>query len=75
MVKDSKAEELEAKGLYRRAARRWQDVMMTRARSDEQEWVRRRCDSCLAKLKSQAVKADDYGDLHKAATGTQHHRR
>jgi hypothetical protein len=28
MVNDSKAEELEAKGLYRRAATRWQEVMM-----------------------------------------------
>ncbi len=27
MIKDSKAEELEAKGLYRRAAARWADVM------------------------------------------------
>ncbi|HEE9995178.1 TPA: PerC family transcriptional regulator, partial [Citrobacter freundii] len=28
MVNDRKAEELEAKGLYRRAATRWQEVMM-----------------------------------------------
>lgn len=28
MIKDRKAEELESKGLYRRAAARWAEVMM-----------------------------------------------
>ena len=37
MVKDSKAEELEAKGLYRRAAARWMDVMNRCAEDGDRE--------------------------------------
>lgn len=39
MVNDSKAEALEAKGLYRRAATRWQEVMMLCAEDDDREPV------------------------------------
>ena len=39
MIKDSKAEELEAKGLYRRAAARWADVMWLVSTDKEREQV------------------------------------
>ncbi|MHC0026005.1 PerC family transcriptional regulator [Enterobacter vonholyi] len=72
MVNDSKAEALEAKGLYRRAATRWQEVMMLCAEDDDREWIKRHSETCLEKVKRPPVKVDDYGDLHKAATDTQH---
>lgn len=72
MVNDSKAEALEAKGLYRRAATRWQEVMMLCAEDDDREWVKQRRDMCLTNVKRPPVKTDDYGDLHKAVTETQH---
>ncbi|HII3073359.1 MULTISPECIES: PerC family transcriptional regulator [Enterobacteriaceae] len=71
-VRDSKAEELEAKGLYRRAAARWMDVMQMCADDDDREWIKRHRETCLEKVKRPTVKVDDYGDLHKAATDTQH---
>lgn len=71
MVKDSKAEALEAKGLYRRAASRWMDVMVMCTEDDDREWIKQRHDWCLEAVKRPPVKLDDYGDLHKAATETQ----
>ena len=72
MVNDSKAEALEAKGLYRRAATRWQEVMMLCAEDDDREWVKQRRETCLENVKRPPVKAEDFGDLHKAVTETQH---
>ncbi|WP_240510065.1 PerC family transcriptional regulator, partial [Salmonella enterica] len=68
----SKAEALEAQGLYRRAATRWQEVMMLCAEDDDREWVKQRRDTCLTNVKRTPVKTADYGDLHKAVTETQH---
>ena len=72
MIKDSKAEELEAKGLYRRAATRWQEVMLLCTEDDDREWVKQRHDMCLDNVKRPPVKAENFGDLHKAVTETQH---
>ena len=58
MVNDSKAEDLEAKGLYRRAAARWMEVMLLCTEDDDREWIKRR--------------RETFGDLHKAVTETQH---
>ncbi|MBT1777862.1 PerC family transcriptional regulator [Enterobacter hormaechei subsp. hoffmannii] len=71
MVNDSKAETLEAKGLYRREATRWQEVMMLCAEDDDREWVKQRRDTCLTNAKRPPLKNDDYGDLHKAVKETQ----
>lgn len=71
MVNDSKAEALEAKGLYRRAATRWQEVMMLCAEDDDRECVKQRRDACLTNAKRPPLKNDDYGDLHKAVKETQ----
>ena len=72
MVNDRKAEELEAKGLYRRAATRWQEVMLLCTEDDDREWVKRRRETCLKNVKRPPVQAENYGDLHEAVTDTQH---
>lgn len=72
MIKDSKAEELEAKGLYRRAAARWMEVMLLCTEDDDREWVNSRRETCLENVKRPHVKAENFGDLHKAVTETQH---
>jgi hypothetical protein len=58
MVNDSKAEALEAKGLYRRAATLAgsHDVC---AEDDDREWVKQRRDTCLENVKRPPVKVDD----------------
>ena len=71
MVKDSKAEELEAKGLYRRAAARWMDVMHLCAEDGDREWVRKHRDDCLVKVRRPPARPDDYKGLSAAATQTQ----
>ncbi|EKY0662439.1 TPA: PerC family transcriptional regulator [Citrobacter braakii] len=71
-VRDSKAEELEAKGLYRRAAARWMDVMQMCTDDDDREWIKQHRETCLEKVKRPPIKVDDFGDLHKAAKETQH---
>jgi hypothetical protein len=72
MVNDSKAEALEAKGLYRRAAARWMEVMLLCTEDDDREWIKRRRETCLENVKRPPVKVEDFGDLHKAVTETQH---
>lgn len=71
-VRDSKAEALEGKGLYRRAAARWMEVMQLCTDDGAREWIMRHREACLEKVKRPHVKADEFGDLHKAAKETQH---
>ncbi|MDM3398757.1 PerC family transcriptional regulator [Citrobacter sp. Cb016] len=71
-VRDSKAEALEEKGLYRRAVARWMEVMQLCTDDDDREWIMRHREACLEKVKRPSVKVDDFGDLHKAAKETQH---
>ncbi|HAO0485930.1 TPA: PerC family transcriptional regulator, partial [Escherichia coli] len=47
MVHDRIAEELEAKGLYRRAAARWADVMWLVSTDKEREQVAKRRAECI----------------------------
>lgn len=49
MIKDSIAESLEARGLYRRAASRWVDVMQTCVDDNDREWIRMHRNKCLKK--------------------------
>lgn len=70
MVNDSKAGALEAKGLYRRAATRWMEVMNHCAEDEARDWVRRRMDECLHKVRRPPARAEDFGGLHKAAGET-----
>ncbi|MEF4069356.1 PerC family transcriptional regulator [Escherichia coli] len=36
------------------------------------EWIKRRRETCLENVKRPPVKVEDFGDLHKAVTETQH---
>ncbi|APW13302.1 PerC family transcriptional regulator [Salmonella enterica] len=71
MVKDEKAEELEAKGLYRRAAARWVEVMAQSNSEGDRDWIATHRKECLEKIRRPPARADDYGDLHKAVNDTQ----
>ncbi|MGQ8558056.1 PerC family transcriptional regulator [Enterobacter hormaechei] len=71
MVHDTKAEELEAKGLYRRAAARWAEVMALCTEDDDREWIAKKRAECLSFIKRPPVKVEEFGDLHKAARETQ----
>lgn len=71
-VSDSKAETLEAKGLYRRAASRWLEVMELCTDEKDREWVALRRVRCVEQAKRPAQRAENFGGLHKAATDTQH---
>ena len=55
MVKDSKAEALEAKGLYRRAASRWLEVMAQCTEDDDRDWIIRHREECMHKVSKPAV--------------------
>lgn len=73
MIKDSKAEALEAKGLWRRAAARWMDVF-DKCRDDRgREWIAARRAHCLSLAQGKAVKPllDTFGDVKRAASATQ----
>lgn len=72
MIRDRKAEELESKGLYRRAAARWMEVMLLCTEDDDREWIKRRRETCLENVRRPPVKVEEFGDLHKAVTETQH---
>ena len=71
MIKDSKAEELEAKGLYRRAAARWADVMWLVSTDKEREQVAKRRAECIHKAARSPVMLDNFGGLREAVNRTQ----
>lgn len=72
MINDKKAEELEAKGLYRRAASRWLEVFDLCDTEAGKEWLRNRRNQCLAKRVRPVVLVDTFGDVTRAAGETQH---
>lgn len=49
MIRDRKSEELESKGLYRRAAARWAEVMMLADGDKEREHAANRRSECIHK--------------------------
>jgi len=71
MISDRTAEELESKGLYRRAASRWLEVFDKCVTEAGREWLRNRRNECLAKRVRPAVVADTFGDVTRAAGDTQ----
>ncbi len=55
MITDKKAEVLEQRGLWRRAAARWQELLLNYLQEDDRICIQRRIQHCLkrAKMKSQ----------------------
>lgn len=66
MIKDSKAEGLEARGLYRRAAVRWTEVMVLVDSDKEREQAARRRSECIRKARRSPVRLENYGDVREA---------
>lgn len=50
VLRDSKAEELETRGLYRRAAARWAEVMLLVDSDTEREQAAKRRSECIRKV-------------------------
>ncbi|ECZ0740326.1 TPA: PerC family transcriptional regulator [Salmonella enterica] len=71
MITDLKAEELEARGLYRRAAARWTEVMLQVNGDREREWIAKRRGDCIQKSLRPPVRPDSYRDVRDAARQTQ----
>ncbi|MFL9142449.1 PerC family transcriptional regulator, partial [Escherichia coli] len=55
MVEEHYSEELEQRGLWRRAAARWQELLLNYLQDDDRICIQRRIQHCLkrAKMKSQ----------------------
>ncbi|WP_313382512.1 PerC family transcriptional regulator [Pantoea sp.] len=71
MVRDAKAEELESKGLYRRAAARWQEVIPLTESDAGRVWLIRRVSECLSKVDKRQTKHISFTDITRAARETQ----
>lgn len=71
MIRDRKAEALEARGLYRRAAYRWLDVLMLCTEDDERLQAKVCRERCLRKAQRQPVVVDSFADISRAATKLQ----
>lgn len=70
MIKDSKAEALEARGLYRRAAERWAEVI-TLARGDRaREQAAKRRSECIRKAARPPAMPDHFEVLKEAINRT-----
>lgn len=70
MLCDKKAEELEARGLYRRAAARWTEVMLFTGSDVEREEAARRRSECIRKVTRKPVGVVRYGELKDAVNRT-----
>lgn len=70
-MKDNKAEYLEAKGFYRRAAARWMQIMLSCTNDAGREKAKERREHCLELAKRPPTKLDMFGDVHRAAKETQ----
>ena len=62
MVRNKKAEELEAQGLWRRAAARWLDVMKEAHTDPQREHIARRREICLENAKRPPKKRETFCD-------------
>ncbi|GDK01016.1 PchABC family transcriptional regulator [Escherichia coli] len=71
MIRDSKAEALEARGLYRRAAERWAEVIMLVDGDKAREQAAKRRSECIRKAARPPVMPDNFGALKEAVNRTQ----
>ncbi|HGB5418503.1 TPA: PerC family transcriptional regulator [Salmonella enterica subsp. enterica serovar Muenchen] len=69
--RDAVAEALEAAGFYRRAARRWLDVLDRCRDSEERAWLAARRSQCLENARKPEPTAERFGDICQAASDTQ----
>lgn len=70
MIHDNKVEELESKGLYRRAAARWADVMWLVDTDKEREQVAKRRAECIRMTARPPALLGSYGELKQAVNRT-----
>lgn len=68
---EHKAESLETKGLYRRAAQMWLEVMLKLHDKADQERAIQRHNDCIRKSKRPPLQRDNLSEISKAATSTQ----
>ncbi|EBI1834468.1 PerC family transcriptional regulator [Salmonella enterica] len=69
--RDAVAEALESAGLYRRAARRWLEVLDLCGDSEERAWLAARRSQCLGNARKPEPAAEYFGDVCQAASDTQ----
>ncbi|HHC4763279.1 PerC family transcriptional regulator [Escherichia albertii] len=62
-IYDKKAEELEAKGFYRRAASRWAEVISLLTNDSDRKLAAERRKLCINKALLSPVKSDTYRDV------------
>lgn len=70
-ITDSKAESLEARGLYRRAAARWLEVLMLCTEDDDRQQVKLCRERCLRKAQRSPVVPENFAGLREAAMKVQ----
>ena len=71
MIHDSKAEALEARGLYRRAAARWAEVIMLANDDKAREQAAKRRAECIHKAARPPARQDKFGgDARNPQPGT-----
>ena len=63
MIHDSKTEALEARGLYRRAAERWAEVIMLANGDKAREQAAKRRAECIRKAARPPAKQDNFGEM------------
>lgn len=66
MIRDSKAEALEARGLYWRAAARWAEVIVLADADQAREQAAKRRSECIRKAARPPARMENYGDMHEA---------
>ncbi|MDU6441028.1 MAG: PerC family transcriptional regulator [Pantoea sp.] len=71
MVRDAKAERLESKGLYRRAAARWQEVIPLTESDTGRVWLIRRINECLAKVGKKPADSGSFIEVTRAVREAQ----
>ncbi len=69
MIHDSKAEALEARGLYRRAAARWAEVIMLANDDKAREQAAKRRAECIHKAARPPARQDNFGRCAKPSAG------
>ncbi|EEX1945543.1 PerC family transcriptional regulator [Escherichia coli] len=70
MIADSVAQKLEERGLWRRAATRWGDVLLNAETDKEREEAAERRARCIRKSRLPPEPVETFGGLSKAATRT-----